>query len=72
MRGPGSILTEGNIMSLDFFLFSRSEASDANIAIVANVVCLWKPGFEYFTEEKTSQKVKVFSMNEFLFLHFYD
>ena len=42
MRGLGSILTEGNILSLDFFLFLRSKASDANIGIIANVVCLWK------------------------------
>ena len=41
MRGPGSIPTGGNILSLDFF--SHSEASDANIGIIANVVCLWKP-----------------------------
>ena len=40
-RGPGSIPTGGNILSLDFF--SHSEASDANIGIIANVVCLWKP-----------------------------
>ena len=32
MRGPGSIPTEGNILSLDFFL--------CQIGIVANVVCL--------------------------------
>ena len=34
--------TGGNILLL-FFLFSRSKASDANIGIIANVVCLWKP-----------------------------
>ena len=39
MRGPGSIRTGGNILSLDF-LFSNSEASDANIGIIANVVFL--------------------------------
>ena len=38
MRGPGSILTGGNILSLDFF--SHSEASDANIGLIANVVYL--------------------------------
>ena len=31
MRGPGSIPTGGNILSLDFF--SHSKASDANIGI---------------------------------------
>ena len=35
----GSILTEGNILLLDF-LFSRIETSDSNIGIIANVVCL--------------------------------
>ena len=35
----GSILTGGNILLLDF-LFSHSKASDANIGIIANVVCL--------------------------------
>ena len=35
----GSILTGGNILLLDF-LFSRIKASDANIGIIANVVCL--------------------------------
>ena len=40
MRDPGSIPTGGNILSLDFF--SHSKASDANIGIIANVVCLWK------------------------------
>ena len=39
MRRPGSILTHSNILSLDF-LFSHSKASDANIGIIANVVCL--------------------------------
>ena len=34
----GSILTGGNILLL--FFFSRSKASDANIGIIANVVCL--------------------------------
>ena len=33
----GSILTGGNI--LFHFLFSCSKASDANIGIIANVVC---------------------------------
>ena len=37
MRGPGSIPTGGNILSLDFF--SRSKASDA---IIANLVYLRK------------------------------
>ena len=39
LRGPGSIFTRVNILSLDF-LFSGSKASDANIGIVTNVVCL--------------------------------
>ena len=39
MRGQGSILTEGNILSLDF-LFSHSKECDANIGIIANVVHL--------------------------------
>ena len=34
----GSILTEGIILLLDFFLFSGSKASDANIGIIANFV----------------------------------
>ena len=34
----GSIFTGGYILSLDFFLFSRSKASDANIGIIANFV----------------------------------
>ena len=38
MGDPGSFLTAGNILSLDFF--SHSKASDANIGIIANVVCL--------------------------------
>ena len=38
MRGQGSIPTGGKILSLDFL--SHSEASDANICIIANVVCL--------------------------------
>ena len=37
MRGLGSILTWGNILSLDF-LFSRFKASDANIGIIAKFV----------------------------------
>ena len=36
MRGPGSILTGGNIFVTDSFLFSRSKATDANISIIAN------------------------------------
>ena len=39
---PGLILNGGNILPLDIFLFSHSKASDANIGIIANVVCLWK------------------------------
>ena len=35
---PGSIPTGGNIFHWIFF--SYSEASDANIGIIANVVCL--------------------------------
>ena len=38
MRGQGSILTGGNILSLDFFHVAR--ASDANICIIANFVYL--------------------------------
>ena len=38
MRGPGSLPIGGNILSLDFF--SHNKASDANIDIVANVMCL--------------------------------
>ena len=33
----GSILTGGNILSLDFL---HSKASDANIGIIVNIVCL--------------------------------
>ena len=33
MRGLGSILTGGNILSLEFFLFSRSKGKNANIGI---------------------------------------
>ena len=36
MRGMGSISTEGNILSLDFF------HSDANIGIIAIFGYLWK------------------------------
>ena len=36
MRGPGSIPTGGNILSLDFFHILR--ASDANIGIITNFV----------------------------------
>ena len=39
MRGLGSITIGGNILPL-FFLFSRSKASDANIGIIASVVCV--------------------------------
>ena len=39
MRGQGSIPIGGNNLLLDF-LFSRCKASDANIGIIANVVCL--------------------------------
>ena len=39
MRGLGSIPRGGNILFVDF-LFLRCEASDVNIDIVANVVCL--------------------------------
>ena len=41
MRASGSILTGGNmgnILLLFFFLFLRSEDSDTNIGIIANVV----------------------------------
>ena len=40
MRGLGSIPTGGNIFCP--WIFSHSKASDANIGIIANVVCLWK------------------------------
>ena len=40
MRGPDSIPTGGNILSLDFL--SHSKASDANIGIIANFVYLSK------------------------------
>ena len=41
--GQGSIPTRGNIHFVtEFFLFSCSKSSDANIGIFANVVCLWK------------------------------
>ena len=33
MRGPGSIPTGGNILSLDFFLFSHSKDKNATIGI---------------------------------------
>ena len=33
MRGLGSIPTGGNILSLDFFLFSRSKDKNATIGI---------------------------------------
>ena len=35
-----SILTGGNILSMDFFSFSGSKSFDANVGIIANVVCL--------------------------------
>ena len=38
--GPGSILTGGNILLLDIFLFSPNKASNANIGIIASFVCL--------------------------------
>ena len=38
VTGPGSILTKGNIL----LLFLRSKACDANIGIIAIVVCLQK------------------------------
>ena len=37
----------GNILSLDFFVFTHSKGSDANISIIANVVCLLKPRFPH-------------------------
>ena len=43
MSGPGS---RGNILWLDFFLFSRSKASDTYIGIITNVVCLGKTRFQ--------------------------
>ena len=38
MRGLGSTLIGGNILSLDSF--SCSKASDINIGIIAKIVCL--------------------------------
>ena len=38
MRGPGSIPTGGNILSLD--IFHVRSASDANIGIIANFIYL--------------------------------
>ena len=35
---PGSILTRGNILFLNLFLFSHSKASDVNIGITATFV----------------------------------
>ena len=40
-RSRGSIPTGDNILFC-IFLFSCSKASNANIAIIVNVVCLWK------------------------------
>ena len=40
MRGPGSIPSGGNNLSLEFF--SRSKVSGANIGIIANFVYLLK------------------------------
>ena len=37
MRGPGSIPTGGNILSLDFFLFLCSKDKNANIGIFRTV-----------------------------------
>ena len=39
MRGPGSIPTGGNILSLDIFLFSRSKNENATIGISVHI---WK------------------------------
>ena len=47
IRGPGSILTGSNILLLEF-LFSRSKASDDNIAIIANFGSFEKPLFRCF------------------------
>ena len=38
IRSLGFIPTDGNILPLDFFLFSRGKSSDANIGIIANFV----------------------------------
>ena len=38
---PGSILTGGNILLLNFWVL-HSKASDANIGIIADVVCFSK------------------------------
>ena len=48
MRSLGSIRIGGNILSLDF---SRSKASDANIAIIANFVNLRKTRVKLFTSD---------------------
>ena len=39
MRGQGSVPTWGNILSLDFFLFSCSKDKNANIALAFSLVC---------------------------------
>ena len=51
MRGPGSIPTGDNILSLDFF--SRSKAS-GDIGIIANFMYLWKNSIVGLTTVKES------------------
>ena len=48
MRGLGSILTGGKILLLDFFLFSRSKASDVNVGIIADFVYYGKTRTKFF------------------------
>ena len=68
----GSILTGGKILLLDFFLFSCSKASDANVGIIANFVYYGKTRFPSFQttfldpsqNRHVSESVKFsFSMN---------
>ena len=58
MRGPGYILTGGDILLLDF-LFSRCKPSDANISIIANVICV-KTAFEMFKKCKPIETCRIF------------
>ena len=51
IRGQSSILNGVNILLLEF-LFSRSKACDANISIIANIVCLLKTQMTHFYSHK--------------------